>query len=602
MATFDEGYYSVGSYISNDYKVEIFEYSLGGEFESSPVELRSFIVTNLVLVFGDSNNPFSTHLKTEFQLQIIDEQNHFKNRFKEASSNQFYVEVTYNDQVHQGFLIPIYSEGGFWKKYNVRTFSFSNGLSILKTVPNSFNELIQIGAFFQQALQGIGLPIDLNMIFDYQHEDASGQAEIVPQQMQINPSDFVRNKENPSVYDAVIAVLEYFKLQIWNQDSKWWIVQRSISGSTPNVYNYNDEDGWTSELFENSLNILNASLLQEGTSDFEVENVSLYERKIEQRSFDFGTLNPSFELFESGEPIDWDVTGNVKSGTDSLIFEDVNASVSQTNKRVLSGRYDKLSLSVNIQYELRDDLTAGTYEWGVLTIKAINLSNPGEVFYLKDDASWSSTEHAIGESLTVPEFGDYVENRSIEFEIEFDTPASTDVYIVIELELTGDDVFVAVDPVEYIEVDVQSVKLSDQKTEALFSASFDEPFISNEITDIVYCNDTFLRSVDPTFNYYDGAEWKAFIFIDTDPVFEYLQSRILKSWMSQRAKRLLGYNLSLRATQVNLGALATISEIESGVLFTCNYYKLDSTSKITSIQIVELNINEDVDVTSKLIT
>lgn len=550
MPSFDPGYYLVGSWISEsrNHSVYLYEYSEGGEFEESPVQEKDLIILDQTTNIGRQGDPFSTHLRGELQLKILDQENHFRDRFRLAVPGKFYLKSIQGNRTYIGFPVADFIGGKFWKKYNERTFVFSDGITILKSQSNSYTNYIQLGDFIYNILKDIGIELDVNIVMDYQPESASGQSGILPQQIQILPSDFVHNIVNPNKYELFIAVLKHFGFQIWQENNEWWVVQRNIRDNTPSLYK-RSSTGWSDLAYPEDIEIKLSDLRSDRTQDIDFELISKYERTIKKRDQEFITLDPQFDPsnWTSGEPDFWVGSGNVTnlSLPDRLNFDDRSPVRSQELLRILNAG-DTINLRLKAEYELFDSLADGTYNFEIASIEAIAV-NAGSSYWLNENGSWSSSFSGIGNEVIVSGFG-YNTSLNKDLDVNSDPlPSGFEGYIKINLQLTGDTgAFVTIDPIQYEIVKISDVELSDIISEVNYSGRSINSSVGNSKTETVYGNDELVLSAHPSILFFNGSSWERI----TDWNSRYYQNRelntiIVSNELRQRSINHNGYQLMI---------------------------------------------------------
>lgn len=590
--------YLIGKYESGSYSVELHEWT---EVDEQPT-YKDFQVKDEKSMIGLRDDPFSAHLRGEVQLQILDENNYFRDKFKSFTPGKFYLKI--DDGSHVQYTIPVanFIPSQFWKSIALRTFVFGDGIKSLEVQTNTYSDYQQLGDLFYNLLNDISFPdLALNIVMNHTPVGASGQSGILPQQIQVLPEDFIRKYDNPTKYDLLIELIRYFGFQIWQENGEWWMVQRSIRETTPTVYKRNSA-GWSTSSLESTKDITLSDLRAEETEDGELEPLSKYKRTIEQPPYDFETLDPIFatQNWTGGIPDHWPGTGNVRLDSDSfgMIFEDVNPVRSQLISRIVKIN-DVIKIKIDADYTLRDDLTEGVYNWGILKIHAIDLSNTSTDYWLTKAGTWSAVEVAIGDQLGVLDPPSYTESKSLDLDLEVEMPSNFEGVIEIILELTGDDVFAATDPITYNEVNVYEGSLTPAVNTLTVNATLDTPVILNEETESFYTTDAYLTSYRSSIKYYNGTDWVK--VTDWDSVASNIQSihlSICEEYLSQRSSYLKLYTLQVnRALNLRLFDLISLSDLDAGVDFIPFFIQRSRGAKQLIIQLAEKASSEDLTVT-----
>lgn len=590
--------YLIGKYESGNYSVELHEWT---EVDEQPA-YKDFILNDATCMVGLRDQPFITHLRGEIQLQLLDESNYFRDKFKSFIPGKYYIKVDDGDRVQYAMPVANFISSKFWKSTSRRTFIFSDGIKSLQVQENTYSGYHQLGDLLYDLVNDVDFPeLPLNIVMNYTPVGATGQSDILPQQIQVLPEDFIRKYENATKHDLLIEVLKYFGFQIWQENGEWWIVQRDIRDNNPTVYK-RILSVWSTNSLNPTINIARKDLREEETEDGELEPVSRYTRSIQQPPYEFETLDPIFAIqnWTSGNPDHWLGTGDVRLDADSfgMIFEDVNPVRSQLISRIVKIN-DVIKIKIDADYTLRDDLTEGVYNWGILKIHAIDLSNTATDYWLTKAGTWSATEVTIGDQLGVLDPPSYTESKSLDLDLEVEMPTEFEGVIEITLELTGDDVFVASDPIKYNEVNVYEGALTPAVNRLEVVAALNNPQITNEEEATVSTTDTYLTSYRPSIKYYDGSDWQRVTDWDSvESSYQSIHLLVAENYLSQRSDYLRLYTLQVNnSLNLSLIDLITISEFHNDIDFIPFYIQRNRSSKRLVLQIAEKVSSEDLTVT-----
>lgn len=588
--------YLIGKYESGDYSVELHEWT---DTDVQPA-YKDFRVKSETTMIGRRDQPFAIHLRGEIQLQLFDPENYFRDKFKNNTPGKYYLKIIDGQKVHYGFPAANFISSKFWKALEVRTFVFGDGIKVLEVEANNYSGHTQLGDLFYNLLGDIPTPaLPLNIVMNYTPVGVMGQGDILPQQIQVLPEDFLRKHEEPSKYDLLMELLRFFRFQIWQENGEWWIVQRSIRDSNPTLYKRNI-GGWSSDTLNSTINISRSDLRSEDSEDDELEPVSDYTRTIEQQSYEFETLDPEFDIsnWTAGEPDFWPGTGNISHNTigGGLQFDDKLPVRKQFISRVIRGG-DTLNFKFNAEYTLADNLPQGTYIYGLAKIHAIDLGNQNQDYWLNNQGNWGTTEGTISDNLTVDEFS-YQKERTLEIDQPVQMPSGFRGVIEITLELTGDDVF-DIPPIVYHQVNLTPLEISPAEDTFIVSARLDEPSIINSEEDDFTTTDLFMFSFSPTIKYFNGTEWVRVEDWDSQiPNQQSIHFAVLREYLQQRSTYLRLYTLQINHhLSPRLVDLITLTDFEAGVNFIPFFIKRDRRPGKLLLQIAEKVTTDQITVT-----
>lgn len=515
-------YFKIAESLRYKYKVELYE-----KGDTDPALNKELIVFGFKELRGINKwDKYKPHLPFELQVAIQDENSFFIKRIRNSAKDKFKVRAydESNQQIGEWYVNTRFLPYNFTKQFSIILLSCFDGITLLE-YQDPVDILQPVGKTIEQLLQKTNIAFDVIISSDLRAYNSGGQNGLYPNQYRCNPMVFVRNISNPTAYDQLIAILEYYKWQVFQEDSKWWVLERdSRYMTTLNEFNITQN---TAATFDPGFLIQESDLRGESEEPREnhLDFVTSYERSGSNTGTSYKWENPDFKLWDADntQPLYWDVGDpnnfkriyeNNEVGFQVVANGDIPYLMSQKPLYTVKSP-DKVQFRFKCNFEWQSGLSG----LGVLRVnlarfmllqndsgadRGLNIrvpSNDGEFLINSDGVLYDEID--TNSSYAAPQSFD------LNFEIEMQARGQ----LLIELYFTGDTGYITTKPKYFL----ASFKESDIiPRPSTIVVSWSQPGYGKRIEDSVTAVG-FNAHVEPSdFDYYDNTNAK---WIDVDAWF-----------------------------------------------------------------------------------